>query len=436
MTFIELYSLLSDSDKKYNLHNITNNLIIGNILFNQNNIEINIENNDINGKINGFIPLFENINIKNKYKIIINLLSNNLNSYNIFVIIDTNTENILKTFIYYELNNQVVQQNISHEPEPWLYFSDGDKDDLYTLNVLVAQHYLKKINLIGIVCDVGFFPDINQCISITKFWLNDILHSNIPIYIGENRPKYLENNIFPPFIIKSFINMMIKKFDYNPNKKVFNNKPLDSLILSLYDYPEDSIKILTTGPTTSIESAIIKYPWFECKIKKCISMVGNYNVPGNIINSNINSEYNAYLNPNSLSIIINILKKKLYIVPLDCTNYIPLNNAVIKDLENYGEKLSLIEKDQYIIYNFQKFIELLNVHLISETEKIYMWDLCAISIALDLDCEQKYIIENFDIDPNGKIVKSTTTNSSSVLYNFISYYKFKTKIIDAIFANL
>jgi len=34
------------------------------------------------------------------------------------------------------------------------------------------------------------------------------------------------------------------------------------------------------------------------------------------------------------------------------------------------------------------------------------------------------------------MVTSTTTNSSSILYNFISYYKFKTKIIDAIFSNL
>lgn len=331
---------------------------------------------------------------------------------------------------------EMFKENISCEPEPWLYFSDGDKDDLYTLNVLVAQHYLKKINLIGIVCDVGFFPDINQCISITKFWLNDILHSDIPIYIGENRPKYLENNLFPPFIIKGFIDQMIKTFDYNPNNKVLNSKSLDSLILSVYNNPDNSIKILTTGPMTSIESAIIKYPWFEGKIKKCISMIGNYNVPGNIINSNINSEYNAYLNPNSFSIITKIFKNKLYIVPLDCTNYIPLNNNVINEFEDYGKSLSLIEKDEYIIYIFQNFIKLLNITLISEPEKIYMWDLCALAIAFDLDCEQKYIIENFDITPTGQMVTSTTTNSSSILYNFISYYKFKTKIIDAIFSNL
>ena len=58
------------------------------------------------------------------------------------------------------------------------------------------------------------------------------------------------------------------------------------------------------------------------------------------------------------------------------------------------------------------------------------------AIALNLNCQQKYIIENFDITPSGTIVTSTNTNNKSVLYNFISYYLFKTKIIDAIFGNL
>ena len=437
MPLIEFYSLISNLGKKYNLHKVDSDLIIGNISINKNNIEINLENNDINGQINGFIPSFENIIIKNNYKMIINSLSNNLHNYNIHIIIDTHTTNILKTFIYFDLKEQLIPTNIISEPEPWLYFSDGDQDDLYTLNVLIAQHYLKKINLIGIVCDIGFFPDINQCLSITKFWVNDILHSNIPIYIGEKRPKYLENNVFPSYIIDGFIEKMIKDFGYNPNKSYLNNGLLDSLILSLYNYNDYSLKILTTGPATSIQSAIIKYPWFINKIKKCTSMIGNYSVPGNLIDSNINAEYNAYLNPASLNIIINILKNNLCIVPLDCTNYIPLNKRMINELEDYGKSLSLIEKDEYIIYIFQKFIELLNTVVVTEEEGIlYMWDLCTLAIALDLDCEQKYIIENFDIKPSGKIVTSTTTNSSSVLYNFISYYKFKTKIIDAIFANL
>jgi hypothetical protein len=244
MPLIEFYSLISNLGKKYNLHKVDSDLIIGNISINKNNIEINLENNDINGQINGFIPSFENIIIKNNYKMIINSLSTNLHNYNIYIIIDTYTTNILKTFIYFDLKEQLIPINIISEPEPWLYFSDGDQDDLYTLNVLIAQHYLKKINLIGIVCDIGFFPDINQCLSITQFWVNDILHSNIPIYIGEKRPKYLENNVFPNEITRGFIEKMIKDFGYNPNKSYLNNGLLDSLILSLYNYSDYSLKIL------------------------------------------------------------------------------------------------------------------------------------------------------------------------------------------------
>lgn len=63
-----------------------------------------------------------------------------------------------------------------------------------------------------------------------------------------------------------------------------------------------------------------------------------------------------------------------------------------------------------------------------------MWDLGATAIALDLYCEQKYIIENIDITPSGTIVTSTNTNNKSVLYNFISYYLFRAvRILNASF---
>lgn len=106
------------------------------------------------------------------------------------------------------------------------------------------------------------------------------------------------------------------------------------------------------------------------------------------------------------------------------------------ELSNYGDTLVPLEKEEFIVNLYNNFIKLLYTTILTLNSPLYMWDLCATAVALNLNCQQKYIQQNIDITPSGTIVTSTNTNNKSILYNFISYYLFKTKIINAIFANL
>jgi inosine-uridine nucleoside N-ribohydrolase len=442
MTFIELYTILSNNEELNLLYIESSNNIFGNILFNSNNIELNITNYNKKGKIIGFIDCTENILSKGNYKLQIKSVSDDFVDYDISIIIDTFMENKIRIFIYYEnenKNNHTFIDNFD-QPEPWLIFCDSDKDDLYSLSVLIAQHYFKKIRIIGIVCDIGFFTTFIEAISMCYFWTHDIIGIDIPIYIGANRPVYLEKNIFPQIWTESYVTQMIKAFNYIPRIEYPPNTQIfDSLIIPLYHYNDNSIKIISTGPLTTVASCLIKYPWFGSKIKSCVSMIGNYEIQGNVpffVDPNANSEYNAYMNPISLQIVTDLLQDKFQIVSLNCTNYIPLTITTANELSNYGDTLVPLEKDQFIINLYNNFIKLLYTTILTINSPLYMWDLCTTAIALNLNCQQKYIQQNFDITPTGTIITSTNTNNKSILYKFISYYLFKTEIINAIFANL
>ena len=61
MSFIELYSFPSNDLKSNLVYTESTNNIFGNILFDNNYVELNITNNDKNGKITGFVNSTENI---------------------------------------------------------------------------------------------------------------------------------------------------------------------------------------------------------------------------------------------------------------------------------------------------------------------------------------------------------------------------------------
>ena len=69
-------------------------------------------------------------------------------------------------------------------------FNDVDKDELYSLNVLIAQDYLGSLHIDGIVAEDGFlsYPD-NLC--MLAFWLRELRARPIPVYRGIDRSDYL-----------------------------------------------------------------------------------------------------------------------------------------------------------------------------------------------------------------------------------------------------
>lgn len=336
--------------------------------------------------------------------------------------------NVLKSETTH-LNTLYDNINYCHDKKV-IIFMDADKDDLYSLNLLIAQHYVKNINIIGIVCDDGFL-DYPQNVIMTNFWVYDILKMyNVDIYKGIHRNLFLkEKRFFPSDFISSFIEVMKKDFNYNPNKKPIYTDIQE--LINKINKINDNIYVLTTGNLTSLSYIISNIR--NTNILKIYSMIGNYKVKGNVINPlNIdiipNSEYNAYLDPDSFSKTIQLTN--VHIVPLDCTNYAPLNDDTITKIIHLGNAYIENTNDKFILDNYGNFVKLLKSTTLTINTKLYMWDSVAALIFLGVDINQKYYKDNIDISWTGEIIKGIHYNN---IYNYIDYNAFLENIVKVLF---
>jgi len=320
-----------------------------------------------------------------------------------------------------------------------LLFCDSDKDDLYSLTILIAQCYHRSIEIIGIVCDDGFLS-YPQNISIMQFWIQGILKfQGIDLFRGVDRNAYLkQQNHFPKSFISSYIDMMTNRYGYDPTM-VPSYLTLDQLMLKIDRYGERTIAVLTTGNLTTLSHLIRLDPKFENKLKSIHSMIGNYTVDGNVVAASkfdptivANSEYNAFLDPDSFSHIVRSCGDILYIIPLDCTNYAPLTRRTLERLNCLGSKYYNESKNDFTKNIYTQFIRLLGDTLITINTRLYMWDIVATMLFLDKPMDQQYIVPNIAISWTGRIVDDLQSNRSK-LFNQIDYDKLLNAIIDGIF---
>lgn len=305
---------------------------------------------------------------------------------------------------------------------------DTDKDDIYSLIILLAQHSYKSINLIAIVCDDGFLP-YPENISLTSFFL-DFLKINIPIYHGINRNPYLKTHRnFPPSFIDTYLQMLKKDFGYS-YKKSFSS-PIDILIERLQFYPSNSLNILLTGNATSLSHILDEYDWMLNKTNRVVMMGGNIHCKGNIlpcpeIKLEIapDAEYNFWLDPDAIQNTLRILKNKIEIIPLDCTNYAPLTEKTIADIQQIAKDIP-----KNIFYN--TFIKLLNTTIHTENGTLYLWDLVATIIFLNYNIDQNLVNQELSISMTGKMLPKS--NEKCQYYNSINFQQLKENIVHSLF---
>jgi inosine-uridine nucleoside N-ribohydrolase len=229
------------------------------------------------------------------------------------------------------------------------------------------------------------------------FWL-DKLQVKIPLYKGIERKN---NRSFPISFVSSFFTEVKEEFNYAESKD--EAKSLDITNLQI----EKDDVALVTGPLTSLLSANYK------SFKRIHIMGGNLNVGGN--KENGIGEYNLWLDPQSFNILSDY-KGVLSICPLDCTNYVPLDDKTI-------QKITF--KSNNPLYSY--FIRMINTTVRTINSKLYMWDLVA-SITLLYGGRYKEIKvkaqdEGFFLQ-NKKGIKV-------YLFNKVKYNKVIQKIISA-----
>lgn len=169
-------------------------------------------------------------------------------------------------------------------------------------------------------------------------------------------------------------------------------------------------------------------------------MISNVQVPGNVIPADpcmpdivANSEYNAYLDPDAFSEVCHSLSCQMKIVPLDCTNYAPLDEETIIRLRVIGDSYLKKCNNPFIINNYNLFIQLLETTLITINTKLYLWDLVATMIFLQTPNQQRYVRKKLFVSWTGQLQKSNDMKNCLLYYNYIDFNLLLHNIIKSIF---
>ena len=99
---------------------------------------------------------------------------------------------------------------------------------------------------------------------------------------------------------------------------------VDFIIETIHRYPHE-VTILEIAPPTNLALAIRKDPTIVPLIKQIITMAGQMYAPGNAYLDN--AEFNWWFDPEATQIVLRAAIPH-YIIPLDCTNTLPLTKDI------------------------------------------------------------------------------------------------------------
>jgi inosine-uridine nucleoside N-ribohydrolase len=106
--------------------------------------------------------------------------------------------------------------------------------------------------------------------------------------------------------------------------KTADKDAVDFMIETIHHYPHE-VTILEIAPPTNLAIAIRKDPTIVPLIKQVITMAGQMYVAGNAYLDN--AEFNWWLDPEATQIVLRAGVPH-YIIPLDCTNTLPLTKDI------------------------------------------------------------------------------------------------------------
>jgi inosine-uridine nucleoside N-ribohydrolase len=163
---------------------------------------------------------------------------------------------------------------------------------------------------------------------------------------------------------------------------------VDFIIRSLHRYPQE-ITLLTIGPLTNVALAIRKDPSIVPLIKRIVFMGGQIDVAGNAFNDV--GEFNWWMDAEAVQVVLRA-NVPHSIVPLDCTNTVPLTKDVYDRIANTPNPTSVTKlfKDAFAQFfgpNPPSYVA-------------YIYDTIAVTYAYDPSFARQTQDRYVDIDTN------------------------------------
>jgi len=106
---------------------------------------------------------------------------------------------------------------------------------------------------------------------------------------------------------------------------------VDFIIETIHRFPH-VVTILEIAPPTNMGLAIRKDATIVPLIKQIVTMAGQINVPGNAYIGN--AEFNWWFDPEATQIVLRAAIPH-FVIPLDCTNNVPLTQAVFNQIATH-----------------------------------------------------------------------------------------------------
>jgi inosine-uridine nucleoside N-ribohydrolase len=173
------------------------------------------------------------------------------------------------------------------------------------------------------------------------------IENRVKVYVGSQYPilhdykDYLyEKLLFGPPIdyVGAYLNPQPNPKDLAPPPGGFatHTRPaktdaVDFIIDTIHRYP-NQVTILEIAPPTNLGLAFRKDPTIIPLIKQIVTMAGQITAPGNAYLDN--AEFNWWFDPDATQIVLRAAVPH-FVIPLDCTNNVPLTQAVFDQIANH-----------------------------------------------------------------------------------------------------
>lgn len=198
-----------------------------------------------------------------------------------------------------------------------------------------------KLNVIGITICAGNVPTELGVINAYKV-LKLLGREDIPIYCGNNFPIKRKLITAQDTHGEDGLGEVLKKIKLPKN--IIKGNAIDYILKILKE--NNDISIIALGPLTNLAKVIKKDSNILNKAKQIISMGGAFRTNGNC--SQV-SEFNYWVDPESVNIVFENIKTPIHLIPLDVTRKIVLS----PNLREYLKQMNTpISKFIYDITNF------------------------------------------------------------------------------------
>ena len=219
---------------------------------------------------------------------------------------------------------------------------DPGHDDAVAI-MLAAAH--DDIEILGITCVAGNATLENTKKNALKV-CSLIGKTQIPIFSGADKPLNFDLVTAEHVHGKSGLDTDGNPIDILDGYKVEEMHAVDFIINTCHQQKEP-IYLCPVGPLTNIALALKKDPAIKSKIKEIVFMGGAAMCLGNITPA---AEFNIYVDPHAANIVLNS-GVKIVMFGLDVTHKVNVNDKIIEDIKNNGNKSSILFADLMNFYS-------------------------------------------------------------------------------------